>query len=306
MPPAGRSRIVAAFEEETFDAEFDYARGIELTQKKAVVLVLTGAELGKRFPLNGEPIVIGRNPAKANIVISDRTVSGAHSRIDFNPRKQEYTITDLKSRNGIFVNFEKTDTSQLNNGDKIFIGGTVLKFTFEDDFEDRFHTRLNEIMNIDDLTGLPVKRIFDREYKLEFFHAKRKGKKLSLLMMDMDGLKRINDTCGHQMGSFSISESGKIIRKVIGRKGIASRYGGDEFIAFIRNAPITKAINIGETIREKVSAHEFTLNGVTVDPTISIGVAELADELESPEDLVRIADEALYRAKNAGRNQVSR
>jgi len=297
---------VAGFEDETFDAEFDYARGIELTQKKAVVLVLTGAELGKRFPLNGEPIVIGRNPAKANIVISDRAVSGIHSRIDFNPRNQEYTITDLESRNGILVNFQKTDTSQLNNGDKIFIGATVLKFTYEDDFEDKFHSQLNEIMNIDDLTGLPVKRIFDREFKLEFFHTKRDEKKLSLLMMDMDGLKQINDTHGHQMGSFSISESGKIIRKTIGRKGIASRYGGDEFIAFLRNMPILKAESIGESIREKITKHNFTRKDVTVNPTISIGVAEVSDESESPEDLVRIADEALYRAKKAGRNKVSR
>ena len=271
-----------------------------------MVLVLTGAELGKRFPLNGEPTVIGRNPAKANIVISDRTVSGIHSRIDFNPRHQQYSITDLESRNGILVNFQKTDISDLNNGDKIFIGATVLKFTYEDDFEDKFHTQLNEIMNIDDLTGLPVKRIFDREYKLEFFNTKRNGKKLSLLMMDMDGLKKINDTYGHQMGSFSISESGKIIRKTIGRKGIASRYGGDEFIAFLRNTSLTKAESIGESIREKIAKHVFTRNEVTVTPTISIGVAEVSDELQSPEDLVRIADEALYRAKKAGRNTVSR
>jgi len=297
---------VAGFEDETFDAEFDYARGIELTQQKAVVLVLTGAELGKRFPLNGEPTVIGRNPAKANIIISDRTVSGIHSRIDFNPRNQEYTITDLESRNGILVNFQKTETSQLNNGDKIFIGATVLKFTYEDDFEDKFHSQLNEIMNIDDLTGLPVKRIFDREFKLEFFHTKRNEKKLSLLMMDMDGLKQINDTYGHQMGSFSISESGMIIRKTIGRKGIASRYGGDEFIAFLRNMPILKAESVGESIREKITKHDFTRKDVTVNPTISIGVAEVNDELQSPEDLVRIADEALYRAKKAGRDTVSR
>jgi two-component system cell cycle response regulator len=297
---------VAGFEDETFDADFDYSRGIELTKKKAVVLVLTGAELGKRFPLNGEPVVIGRNPAKANMVISDRTVSGIHSRIDFNPRNQEYTITDLESRNGILVNFQKTESSQLNNGDKIFIGATVLKFTYEDDFEDKFHSKLNQIMNIDDLTGLPVKRIFDREYKLEFFQTKRNDKKLSLLMMDMDGLKQINDTYGHQMGSFSISESGKIIRKTIGRKGIASRYGGDEFIAFLRNTPICKAESIGESIREKIINHDFTRKDVTVSPTISIGVAEFNDELKSPEDLVRVADEALYRAKRSGRNTVSR
>jgi len=297
---------VAVFEDETFDTEFDYAKGAELSQQKAVVLVLTGAELGKRFPLNGKPTVIGRNPAKANIVISDRTVSGIHSRIDFNPRNQQYTITDLQSRNGILVNFEKTDTSELNNGDKIFIGATVLKFTYEDDFEVKFHTKLNEIMNIDDLTGLPVKRIFDREFKLEFSRTKRNGKKLSLLMMDMDGLKRINDTHGHLMGSFSISESGNLIRKTIGRKGVATRYGGDEFIAFLRNTPLSKAETIGESIRMKIAEHKFTRNDVRIQPTISIGVAEIFAGLQSPEDLVKLADEALYRAKEAGRNTVSR
>jgi two-component system cell cycle response regulator len=297
---------VAVFEDETCDTEFDYAKGAELSQSKAVVLVLTGAELGKRFPLNGRPAIIGRNPAKANIVISDRTVSAIHSRIDFNPRNQQYTITDLQSRNGILVNFEKKDTSELNNGDKIFVGATVLKFTYEDDFEVKFHTKLNEIMNIDDLTGLPVKRILDREFKLEFFRCKRTGKKLSLLMMDMDGLKRINDTHGHLMGSFSISESGKIIRKTIGRKGVASRYGGDEFIAFLRNTPLSKAETIGESIRTKIEGHNFTRNDVNVQPTISIGVAEISDEMQSPEDLVKFADEALYRAKEAGRNTVSR
>ncbi len=297
---------MAVFEDETFDTEFDYAKGAELSQQKAVVLVLTGAELGKRFPLNGKPTVIGRNPAKANIVISDRTVSGIHSRIDFNPRNQQYTITDLQSRNGILVNFEKTDTSELNNGDKIFIGATVLKFTYEDDFEVKFHTKLNEIMNIDDLTGLPVKRIFDREFKLEFSRTKRNGKKLSLLMMDMDGLKRINDTHGHLMGSFSISESGNLIRKTIGRKGVATRYGGDEFIAFLRNTPLSKAETIGESIRMKIAEHKFTRNDVRIQPTISIGVAEIFAGLQSPEDLVKLADEALYRAKEAGRNTVSR
>lgn len=297
---------MAVFEDETCDTEFDYAKGAELSQPKAVVLVLTGAELGKRFPLNGKPAVIGRNPAKANIVISDRTVSGTHSRIDFNARNQQYTITDLQSRNGILVNFEKTETSELNNGDKIFIGATVLKFTYEDDFEVKFHTKLNEIMNIDDLTGLPVKRIFDREFKLEFFRCKRNGKKLSLLMMDMDGLKRINDSHGHLMGSFSISESGKLIRKTIGRKGVASRYGGDEFIAFLRNTSLEKAETIGESIRMKIEGHTFTRNDITIQPTISIGLAEISDELQSPEELVKLADEALYRAKEAGRNTVSR
>ncbi|NIS80392.1 MAG: FHA domain-containing protein, partial [Anaerolineales bacterium] len=110
------------FEDETFDTEFDISLGLKLSTQNPVVIVLTGADLGKRYLLQEASSVIGRNPAKADIVITDNTVSGMHSRIDYNPREQQYFITDLKSRNGILVNSKKTNNSPLTNGDKIFIG----------------------------------------------------------------------------------------------------------------------------------------------------------------------------------------
>ncbi len=124
--------------------------------------------------------------------------------------------------------------------------------------------------------------------------------------MDLDGLKQINDTYGHLMGSHAISESGKIIESVVRKKGVACRYGGDEFIAFVRNTTLSKAESVGETIREKIAKHTFELDENSVSPTISIGVAELTDEVQRPAELVKIADDALYRAKKAGRNTVSR
>ena len=108
------------------------------------------------------------------------------------------------------------------------------------------------------------------------------------------------------MGSHSISESGKIIGAVVKKSGIASRYGGDEFIAFIRNKPLSKAEAVGEAIRLKIAAHTFELNENTAYPTISIGVAETTPEVRSAETLLRRADAALYRAKQQGRNCVSR
>jgi diguanylate cyclase (GGDEF)-like protein len=296
---------LSVFEDETYDNQFDISLEEELSKQNAVLIVLNGTDLGKRFLLNDGSTVIGRNPLKANITISDRTVSAIHSRIDYNPSKGQYFITDLRSRNGILVNSNKASTAPLTNGDKIFIGATILKFTFEDTFEDRFYTQIHELMNVDRLTGLPVKRVFDREFNSEFYLTKRRGEPLSLLMMDMDGLKGINDTYGHQMGSFSISETGKIIAAVVGNRGVASRFGGDEFIAFLHSTSLTEAEQVGESIRAGVAGHTFDLHGKIVSPTISIGVAELTKKTKTPEDLVRIADEALYRAKNAGRNTVS-
>jgi two-component system cell cycle response regulator len=297
---------MSIFEDTTFNDLCDRTLATQLSQQNPVVMVLNGTDLGKRYLLDDVSSVIGRNPDKANIVLNDRAVSGMHTRIDYNAREQQFFITDLESKNGIWVNSKKINDSPLSPGDKIFIGATILKFTFEDAIENKFHTKVDELINIDGLTGLLVKRAFDRKLSVVFVKAKRRGKPLSLLMMDLDGLKQINDTHGHQLGSHSISESGKIIGKIIGEKGKACRYGGDEFMAFLRKTSLTQAEAIGESIRQKIAKHTFTLNGYSASPTISIGVAELSDEVESPSELIKNADEALYRAKEAGRNTVSK
>jgi len=297
---------MSVFEDTTFNDLSDQALASKLSQQNPVVMILNGADLGKRYILDDASSVIGRNPEQANIVLTDRAVSSMHTRIDYNARKRRFFITDLHSKNGIWVNSQRTDNASLSPGDKIFIGSTVLKFTLEDAFEDRFHSRVDELMNIDELTGLPIKRVFDQKLSLAFLKAKRRGKTLSLLMMDMDGLKRINDTHGHQLGSHSISECGRIIGDIVGNKGTACRYGGDEFIAFLHKMTLAEAEVVGESIQQSIAKHTFKLNGHSASPTISIGVAELSDEVESPDELVRSADEALYRAKEAGRNTVSR
>ena len=297
---------MSVFEDTTFNDLSDQTLATKLSQQNPVVMILNGVDLGKRYILDDASSVIGRNPEQANIVLTDRAVSSMHTRIDYNARKRRFFITDLHSKNGIWVNSQRTDNASLSPGDKIFIGTTVLKFTLEDAFEDIFHTRVDELMNIDELTGLPIKRVFDQKLSLAFLKAKRRGKTLSLLIMDMDGLKRINDTHGHQLGSHSISECGKIIGDIVGNKGTACRYGGDEFIAFLHKMTLAEAEVVGESIRQSIAKHTFKLNGHSASPTISIGVAELSNEAESPDELVRSADEALYRAKEAGRNTVSR
>jgi two-component system cell cycle response regulator len=292
------------FEDTTFNDLSDQTLATSLSQQHPVVMVLNGSDLGTRYILSDASYIIGRHPEKANIVLNDRAVSAMHTRIDYDAREQAFFITDLESKNGIWVNSKRIEAGLLSPGDKIFIGRTVLKFNVEDAFEDSFHTSVDKLMNLDELTGLPVKRIFDHKLSVMFVKSVQRGKPLSLLMMDMDGLKRINDTYGHLMGSYAISECGKIIGEVIGKDGRACRYGGDEFIAYLRNTPLPVAHTIGEMIRVEVDRHPFKLKGQRLEPKISIGVAEVNSEVESAEELVRLADEALYRAKEAGRNCV--
>jgi diguanylate cyclase (GGDEF)-like protein len=296
---------LSIFEDATHDNTFDQALEEKLSLQNAVVIVLEGADLGKRFLLKDGATVIGRSPERADILLADRTVSAVHSRIDYDPVAGRYAITDLESRNGTLVNSQETEATPLQDGDKIFIGATILKFTFEDTFEDRFYTKMHELMNVDRLTGLPVKRIFDDEFEKAFVASQRDGETLSLMMMDLDGLKGINDTYGHQMGSLSIAETGRIVGEQIEGLGTVSRFGGDEFIAFLPGVSLGEARSLGERIRQVIAGHVLQLNGDSTSTTISIGVAERTPSAESTEALIRLADEALYRAKEAGRDAIS-
>ncbi len=289
---------------ETVARFHDASLGQRTGRHTPALVVIHGSEIGRRYLVNERSLVIGRDPHHAGLVISDPTVSGRHAVIQLKP-DGDCLLIDLGSRNGSFVNGSRADEVRLSEGDKIFVGDTILKFTFQDELESDYHSNLDRLMNIDDLTGLYLKSPFDIELAKEFQLAQQSGRALSLLMMDMDGLKGVNTEQGHQMGSFCVESAGKIVGEVMSSRGIASRFGGDEFIAFVRDLALEEAMEVGEEIRRRIEEFPFARQGVRVPPTISIGVAELTETQKSPEELVRLADEALYRAKRIGKNLVS-
>jgi diguanylate cyclase (GGDEF)-like protein len=125
-------------------------------------------------------------------------------------------------------------------------------------------------------------------------------------MMDLDGIKSINDTHGHLFGAYVIGEAGRVIGRVLDQRGFASRFGGDEFIAALPSSALEAATLLGEEIRQAISAYPFQREGVALRPGISIGVASFPESANDGESLLQRADEALYRAKRAGKNRVSR
>jgi diguanylate cyclase (GGDEF)-like protein len=268
------------------------------------LVVVAGADIGKRFPLATPGLVIGRDPQTAEIVLADPAVSGRHCAVETDGAGG-FRVVDLASRNGTFLNGEKVAERSLAEGDKIFVGETVLRYSLHDAIEEKFHDRVDTLMNVDALTGLLVKRAFDLELARAFEGAVRAQTPLSLLMMDLDGLKSINDNRGHQMGSLCIAEVGKIILQEISPIGRACRYGGDEFIAYV-DGGLEGTEAAAERIRGRVRECEFVRDGVRVTTTISIGVAPLDAGAPTPDHLLQRADEALYRAKRGGRNRVSR
>src|SRR4029453_13561020 len=132
-----------------------------------VLIVLRGAHIGRRYLLNEQAMVIGRREAQASVVIAgDPAISAAHCRIEHDPIGDDYALVDLGSTNGTRLNGEPvTRRTTLHDGDKILLGGAILKFTFHDVVEAEFHREVDRMMNIDELTGLVVLRVFEERFR---------------------------------------------------------------------------------------------------------------------------------------------
>lgn len=275
------------------------------TSRLPVLVVLRGAQVGRRYLLNEDSLVLGRMASKVDLVIpEDPQVSGVHCRIE--RVVDAWQVVDLASTNGTLVAGERVTTVGLREGDRIHIGETVLEFTFHDELEDEFHRRVDHLMNIDDLTGLPVQRVFQQRFQEALVRYQLASQRLAFFMMDMDGLKKINDTHGHFVGANSIATVGRRLGALIAQAGgTVSRFGGDEFSAFAAGLSAQAALELGERARAAVADEPITVGGVTVGPTMSIGVALFPDDETTAEALTRKADAALYRAKAAGKNRVS-
>jgi diguanylate cyclase (GGDEF)-like protein len=261
-----------------------------------------GHDLGKHRVLRQE-LVIGREEG-CGFVIDDFGASRQHCRV-YEDGAERYYIDDLGSTNGTEV--EGTRVEQpllLRDGDKIFIGDTVLRFRLYDALDLKFASEVTHLIGTDPLTGLQAKRTFDHALEYAIAETVRAGRPLSLMMMDLDGVKQINDTHGHLFGAFSIQQAGKIIQQVLGRKGRASRFGGDEFTAFLPDVEKDAAVEIAEGIRVTFENAGLEKDGIPLKPTISIGVATLPGNGQELLPLIDAADRALYRAKREGGNRV--
>ena len=267
------------------------------------LLVVQGAEIDLgRHVMCDHPITIGRDE-RADMTLSDGSISRAHCMVE--RADGGYVLVDLGSTNGTSLNGERVvDRMPLAPGDKIFIGASVIRFAFSDQLDLQFHSRLEEMVSIDPLTGMSAKRQYDANYRAMVERAVAEESTLVVMVMDMDGLKLINDTYGHEMGGFVIAEVAGLIRAVLEEYGYLCRFGGDEFVGCFAGVDKTRAVALAEQVRDRVAHHVFDLNGVRVEPTISIGVATFPVDVTDPDQLFTVADKAMYDAKRHGKNQV--
>lgn len=157
----------------------------------------------------------------------------------------------------------------------------------------------------DDLTGLSNSRYLNAALRRETKRASRSGRPLSLLFLDLDGFKQVNDTHGHQAGSRTLGEAAQVIRGCARETDVVARFGGDEFALILPDTNQEGATSVATRIRERLRAARFlTSDGLSIQLTASIGVATLPDVAASAEELLKAADTAMYRVKASGKDGI--
>ena len=273
-------------------------------QRSACVVVMSGSLLGRVIKLGPEPLVVGRAPANG-LPVDDHGVSRHHARFEPLP-DGNVLLVDMKSTNGVFCNGERVSERVLEDGDRVRLGGsTVLKFQLQDTVEEAFHQNQFDAARRDPLTGCYNKRYLLEQLDVELSFAKRHQRVLTLAMLDLDHFKQVNDTHGHLAGDAVLKAVVEIVQQCIRAEDVLVRYGGEEFIVIMRETHPQQASIVAERLRNQVQWAAITHDDTRIPVTVSVGVAAgPSARAETPHELIKLADEALYKAKRDGRNQV--
>lgn len=289
-------------DQETINRELQKAK-----EQPACLILIRGTPQGHRYFITQDEMIIGRDPA-ADISIADQSISRKHAKII--QEGSIIKIEDLGSSNGTAINGKKLEAghvAKLAKEDMIKVGNSIVKYLPAGEIEIIFYGNLNQAANTDPLT-----RCFNKGYFLEAIDAEIKRAKvlsttLSLIFFDLDHFKKVNDTYGHEGGDYVLKEFTNLVRGLglITNKDIFARYGGEEFCLLMPNKTAQDAAQIAETLRGKIQTHAFIYEAKRIPVTSSMGVAELKTEMETPADLIKASDKALYESKQGGRNRVS-
>jgi diguanylate cyclase (GGDEF)-like protein len=269
---------------------------------RAHLIVLAGESLGQMFRIAQADTIMGR-AADSAIHLKDDGVSRHHARIF--QSGGNLCIEDLDSVNGTLLNGHRIKGAVLRDGDKIQVGSTtILKFTYADELEEKFQQKMYDAALYDGPTKACKKAHFLNRLETEAAYAKRHRTPLSLLMLDVDHFKRVNDRHGHLAGDHVLMTLAQIVLGTIRAEDLFARYGGEEFAVLCRGTPIENALVLAERLRAKVETFVFGQHAQRIPVTISVGVASWFDQPDSATQLIADADGALYKAKGGGRNRV--
>lgn len=277
------------------------ARAFQGTGEECLVQIY-GRQLGRRHALRAGPVLLGR-AEDADVVVESDTVSRHHARLE-REDSGVWVVTDLQSTNGTYVNDALVGRDVLANGDFIRVGDTIFKFLSGDNIESSYYEEIYRSIILDGLTQISNRRYFNEFLERELSRARRHARGLALVLLDVDHFKSVNDRFGHLAGDFVLQELATLVRPRVRRDELFARIGGEEFALVLPESSLDDALQLAEQLRAMVERHRFPCDAEHIPVTISLGAAALTPAATRIEDLVRAADEALYRAKAGGRNTV--
>ena len=277
------------------------------------LVFLSGELMAVQVPLEREIVFLGR-ALEADVRLNDSQISRLHAKIttetDSATGEKQYRLTDLDSTNETHLNGQPISEELLQNGDKITIGDILLRFELLDEIDREFQNQIHRLIAHDELTGLLTSRSFFSELRREAGRSAAENRPFSVLMMDIDHFKEVNDTYGHLTGSKTLEEVGVCIMQSLRAGDVAARFGGEEFAALLLDATLAQGLVAAERVRSAIETFAFSTTKQREEVpikhhiTISIGVATFPEDSSDPIELIEMADSALYRAKRSGRNQV--
>lgn len=274
-----------------------------------ILTIIQGSDIdfGRIYNLNENSIRIGRD-GTSTIQLNDRKISKLHCEITAIKSNQleQIVLKDLNSTNGTFVNGEQIQQRILQPGDKIAVGETILRFSYNDEIEEEYHAKLFNFAATDALTGLYNRRYIFNELENQLKIARRNERALSIAVLDIDNFKQINDTYGHPAGDEFLKKVAFVINHSLREQDIPGRIGGEEFLIVLPETNQSGAFNMANRIRLQIEASDINYNGNKIRATISAGVSQCNRKTRTAQTLFQAADRALYEAKKSGKNKVIR
>jgi two-component system cell cycle response regulator len=298
------------FDDETAERTLVFDRG-ELAETVAtgdvahahVFVRMDGSDIGQVTTLSGSVLEVGRL-AKSQIHLPFEGVSRSHARLIW--KQSTYVLEDLDSANGTFVQGSRVKAHPLVDGDVVQFGPRVVfRYSVTDSREERVLRQLYESSVKDALTGAFNREYLNERLKAEVAYARRHSTDLSLLMVDIDHFKKVNDTYGHPGGDVALTNTAAVLGRTLRAEDVLGRYGGEEFSVILRGILLDGAHVVAERLRAMVEASVVTHDGRVIRCTVSIGAASLTcTDAPAAESLFAVADRRLYAAKRSGRNRV--
>lgn len=282
----------------------DLGRGsAEAMEHHFMLICIQGLEIGKPTELILAETVVGRAP-NSGLRLAASQISRQHAKILW--MDGYHIVEDMNSANGTFVGGVRVTKKRLSPGDIVQFGSHfAFRYSVMDGTQKTLMEQLYQSSVLDALTGAYNREYFNGVIKTELEQAQNIGGELSLLMLDIDHFKKINDGYGHPTGDAVLIELVNRIQLRLRSSDVLCRFGGEEFAVILRATTLPVATKIAERFRNAVRKQRFLHGDTAFSVTVSVGCASLACcDASSSDALVAVADRRLYAAKNSGRDRV--